>query len=302
MAKEHDDDLPPEVQAKVDAIRNGEPEEEAQPETAPMPEPRPLSRRAQAEQERNAQIEAANKRAEAAEKIAEELRASRIEDRERMARVEQAITMFSERQMRQAEPQQTPRDTGPSMEEKLEALRQKRDKALADGDITNFNKASEDIAREYAKSERSSIEAVHKEQIAQLQRQQQPQFQKPPWVLAIEAQHADVLMHPNGYGAVMAFVQLGGGQVGPESLDKAFKRARDELGLKAKNDEKNAQQRAVLSGGPTSSTPRTGGNGKAGKSVKLPAGWKDIAKRAGVPQDEYIRNYVAMHPESVSAD
>ena len=299
-----DDALPPEVQAQVDAaLKGGNEDDEPKTELAQVPEgpAKPLSRRQQAEQERIAQIEAANKRAEAAEKIADELRKSREQDRvdysERFARMEQAITFAT--QQRQQEPQRQA-DPGPSMEDQLDKARERRDKALSDGDVGAYNKANEEIGRLHAKAERQAEAKERAQQMAQFQPQGQ-QFQKPPWMTAVEAQYPDVMMHPKGINTVTAFLQMDGGG-SPELLDSAFKNAKERLGLGKKRDENNERQRAVLAGGPTSSTPRTSGNGKAGKSVNMPAGWKDAARKAGMSNDEYIRAHVAMHPEAVTRD
>ena len=288
------DELPPEVQAEVDKARNeAEPEQVAETESAEVPAPK-LSRRQQAEQERIAQIEAATKRAEAAEKIAEELRKGREEDRERFARMEQAIQFVATRPA--PEPQQQRRDDGPSFEDQLRKLEKERKTALSAGDIDSYEQAGLEIIRLHSqKSERAAQEAI-----AQFQRNNQPQqqFQKPPWVTAVESQYGDVMIHPRGTNTVAAFMQLEGGNVGPESLDKAFKRAREELGLAKRKDEKIEQQRQTLAGGPTNSIPKNGRSNGTG-SVKMPAGWQDAARKAGMTLDDYKRAHIAMHPEDV---
>ena len=107
-------------------------------------------------------------------------------------------------------------------------------------------------------------------------------------------------MHPEGLNHVAAFASLDRTGFGPEKMQKAFNRAREELGLAKRSDEKNQQARAMLAGGPSSSGPRPG-NGKGGKQVNMPAGWKDAARKAGMSADDYIRAYVDMHPEAVGS-
>lgn len=298
----NDDELPPEVQAEVDKARNGEGDDDTPTvEIAPIPEPKPLSRRAQAEQERLAQIEAATKRAEAAEKVATELRdewrKSREAELERSTRLETALSMLA--QQRQHEP--PPRkDEGPSDEEQLRRLRKERDAALTAGNVAEYNEANEEIGKLHARAAHKTETAALQAEVARLRQQPQP-MQKPEWVTAIESQHGDVMIHPRGTATVAAFVQLGGGQVNPENLDKAFKRAREELQLTKRNDEKIEQKRAVLSGGPTNGIPKNGG-GKSPKNVNMPAGWRETARRAGISEDDYKRSYIEMHPEAVVRD
>lgn len=296
VPKNDDDELPPEVQAEVDAALKGgdEPGQHAESEAADVPAPK-LSRRQQAEQERMELIRAATTRAEAAEKIAEDLRKGREEDRERLARMEQAIQFVATRPAPEPQREQR-RDEGPSFEEQLRKLEKDRKAALSGGDIDSYEQAGLEIIRLHSqKSERAAQDAI-----ANFQRQNQPQqqFQKPPWVTAVESQYGDVMIHPSGTNTVAAFVQLGGGQVNPEALDKAFKRAREELGLAKKADEKNQQQRQVLAGGGTNGIPKNGSR-KEGGSVKMPAGWQDAARKAGMSLDDYKRAHIAMHPEDV---
>lgn len=298
MATENDDELPPEVQAEVDKARRegGEEPPEVEVERAAIPagDGRPLSRRQQAEQERMAQIEAANRRSEAAEKIAEELRAARAADSERFARMEQALEFVARQRQEAPPPQHRQEAPAPSVDEQVKKLRRDANDALGKNDIDAFHDANEQIARVIGRAEADSrVRAA----MAQMPQPQQPQIQKPAWVSAVEAQHGDVLMNPRGLNTVAAFLGISDEAFGPEKLDKAFKRAREELGLAKRKDETNERQRAMLSGGPTNGTTRS--NGKSKPQARMPAGWQEAARKAGMSKEDYIRAHVEMHPEDV---
>ncbi len=261
-----DNSLPPEVQEEVDRIKAGEPEPEEKPELVSVPD-RPLSRRQQAAQETKAEIEAAKSRADEATKLVEEMRKETAETRERFARMEQALD-FSLRQQSQPQPQyqQRPQAEGPSVDEQVRKLARDRDKALSDGDLNTYHEHQERIFDIKSEARAKAIAAA---EVAALRAQipQQQQFQKPPWMLAVESQYGDVVMSPQGLNTVAAFMQMDPSAFGPEKLDKAFKRSREELGLAKRSDEKNQQARAMLSGGPTSGGPRPA-NGRAGRSTR----------------------------------
>lgn len=293
-----DDSLPPELQAQVDAIRNEGAEPDSEPEQVAVPDPpKPLSRRAQAEQERMAQIEAATRRAEAAEKIAEELRQSRIQDAERLARMEQAI-QFIGQQRQEAPPPRREEPQGPSADERIRKLQRERDAYLAEGKVAEYHDTLDQIARLHGES---IAEERVKRAVAEIQaRMPQQAPQKPGWVVAIEARYPEIMIHPRGTDTVAGFMNVLEGQLTPEKLDKAFQRAKAELGLGARQEDnkKVEQQRQLLAGGPTHSTPRSpGGNGKP--QVKMPKGWQEAARKAGMTNDQYIQAYVEMNPQDV---
>jgi hypothetical protein len=125
------------------------------------------------------------------------------------------------------------------------------------------------------------------------------QPEKPGWVTAVESRYGDVMINPRGLTAVAGFMNILDGQFGPEKLDKAFQRAREELGLTKRNDEKIQEKRQLLAGGPTHGAPRSNGGGKNGKQVKLPANWREVARKAGIPEADYVREYAAMNPSDV---
>jgi hypothetical protein len=293
-----DNSLPPEVQEEVDRIKAGESEpEEEKPELVAVPD-KPLSRRQQAAAETKAEIEAAKARADEATRLVEEIKKARDEDRERFARMEQALDMSlrMQHQPQQQQYRQAPPEV--NADEEVSRLERERDKYLADGDLTGYNAANKKIV----KIEAAAIAKQHiREFQASLPPPPQQQFQKPPWMAAVESQYGDVVMSPRGLDTVAAFMQMDPSVFGPEKLDKAFKRTREELGLSKRSEEKNHQARAMLAGGPSSSGPRAP-NGKSGKQVKMPPGWQDSARRAGMSKDEYVRAYVDMHPEAVGAE
>lgn len=301
MATNDEDVLPPEVRAQVDKIKaegdEGAPADgdggDAEPARAPVPPERPLSRRQQAEQERLELIRAADARAAKAEELVTELRTARERDVERLARMEALL----EHGLRQREPE--PQRQAAPVEDptvQIQKLRRQATDALASGKLDEYHDLQDQIT-----DIRADVKA--RQRIAELPRPEAPQMQKPAWVQAVEAQFPEVVTHANGLNTVAAFAQIDPSQFGPEKLKKAFTRARDELGLGKKREtpEENGRRREMLSGGPVNGSGRAPA-GKGEKFVNVPKNYREIARRAGMTPEDYVRSYAQMNPGDVGRE
>ena len=299
MAEREEDVLPPEVRAEVDKIKQEEGGEEGAPETERVevaPPERPLSRRARAEEDRKAEIQAANERAAAAAKIAEDVRAQLAErdmaDAERWGRLE---GMLAQRQQPQPVQEQPKPDKGPDPDKYNRQMTKAKD-ALAKGDIDEYHRRIEKALLQKAK------EQIAPELAARIPQAQQAPMQKPMWVVAVENQFPDVVQHPRGLNAVAAFAQMAGGQLTPESLQAAYVRARQEIGGGAGNPQRE-RQKDMMRGGSVNGNGggNRGGNG-GGRTVNVPKNWREIARGAGMSEQDYLRSYAQMNPGEVSRE
>lgn len=287
-----DDELPEAVRAEVEAAkREGANDEPAETEAVGLPEQEETreSRRQRRERERQEERAALNERTTNAERIAEELRAGRLEDANRLARLEQMIGQQG--QQRQEAP--APKDWRDTYDKQMK----KANDALAAGNMAEYQERS---ARAFeARAEASVMEKVRG--LVPQQQAQQP-GPRPLWVTAVESQFPDVMMHGNGTNAVAAFLGLDPGQLGPEKLQRAFTRARTELGLAktpATPSPERERQRQMLASGPTNGGAR--GGSKAEPTVNgVPKNYKEIARAAGMKPEDYVKSFAKMNPGNVS--
>ena len=291
MANE-DDVLPPEVAAEVAKLRGeGETAEPAPIEQVEVEavEERPKSRRQQAEEERAAQLRAAEERAAKAEEIAN---ATRRELAEGMGRVQ---ALLEQRQQQYYQPPTEARQEAPAKDwrERRDKAMKKAEAALAEGKLSDYHENLTKAMR----IENDARFGPRIEEVSQrAQQSQQPQVQIPSWVPAVESSFSDVLINPQGRAMAITFAQIEmakqpGTAFNAQVLQKGFERARQELGTKQAAAEPSERARQLLSG-----SPANGGGGSArpvasnGKQkVTLVKGWEDIARRAGMTKEQYIR-------------
>lgn len=292
----NDEELPEHVQAEVDAIKrqegiatteDGNFTDETVQEAAPPPPP-PKSRRAQERAEEAERVKAAEDRAAKAEAAVAEVRR---EAAERHARLEGLIEAGNQHRQQPIYVQPAPGPAPPPKDysaERRTALREAQ-KALAGGDYDGWQE-HQDKANALQVEEMMSRRMAEFEQ-RQPQQQQAPQ-QKPIWLTAVENQFSDVLAHAKGPGTVAAFMQMEG--IGPqnfnaETMQKAFVRARKELGLSSGAPAPTEQQRQVHAGGAVNGSSRPAASNGASKSVNVPKNWREIARRAGMTEAQYLR-------------
>jgi hypothetical protein len=287
--------IPQDVLDEVEKIKQqeagGAPTEEER-EAAPIVD-KPLSRRAEAAQrlqatvaEAQARADAAVARAEAAERIAGELRAGREADEAWRRRMEEAV---AQRQQPTREEPETDFDG------KIRKQRKKADEALAANNLSEYHDRMEaitDLKVQQADARRPKPQAPPAQQPG-----------KPPWVSAVESQFPEVVTHPNGLNAVMSFANLDGTtaqNITPERLQRAYTRAREELGLAQRRTETTDARRQMLSGaGGGSGGGGKGAGGSKGPTVNVPKNYREIARRAGMSPEEYVRAYADMNPSDV---
>lgn len=293
--KTGDAELPESVKDEVNAIREQEGlEPQAEPEEAERVEVKPLSRRAQKEQERNEQIKAAEERAAKAAEIAEDLRKKREEDAARLERMERMLQDFGQRAQQPA-PVQQRQEPDKDWSETYSKHMKRAKEALVKGDMDEYHERMEKAYLIKAKAEIGADIAKRIPQAAPAMPT------KPAWITAVESQFPDVMMHPTGTQAVTAFAALDQTPMSPEKLQRAFTRAREELGLAKRSQETNQAKRQMLAGASTNGTAKTS-SGKGEHYVNVPKNYKDIARRAGMSPEDYIRSYAAMNPREVSRD
>jgi len=308
MSAPNSNDLPEDVQAQVDAIRdqeglNDEPQ-------APEPDVEhhvTLSRRQKKEQERNEAVEAAKESAREAKEALEQERRAREEDRARVERLERSIaemTAFARGAVGtqpQAGPQQGAEDDWRGNYDKQ---MKKASEALEAGKMGEYH---ERLTKAISLKTQAELAPRIPDPRQFQQYAPPPQApQKPAWVQVVENEFPDVVTHERGFDAVASFVRLAGTapqNLNADALRKAFNRAREELGTKQRNDAQREQKRQLLAGG--GSTGRVaGGTPSKGPSVnvKLQAGFdpRVIAKRAGMTVQEYAKAYGKMNPGDVN--
>lgn len=303
MSTPNDDVLPENVRAEVDAIRESEGLDDPKPAEPEEETPVRLSRRAQKEQERQEELSAAREKAEKAAEAIEQLRREREEDRARADRLERTFAELANL-ARQPVPvqQEAPRDAG-DWRDKYDKQMKKAKEALEKGQIDEYHER-------FSKAQELRTVATLAPRIPdprQFQQPQQQQWVKPAWVQSVENEFPDVIQHQRGFDTVTAFIGIvdptGANRGKPETLKKAFERARTELGTKARAEEQREQKRQMLAGGGSGGRPAgSGGRGNAPVvNVKLPKGkdFRQIARASGMTEQEYARAYAAMNPEDV---
>jgi hypothetical protein len=288
-----DDELPESVKAEVEAAKKeGERAEDVPIETEavnlPGEQESKESRRQRKERERQEERQAFVERTERAERIAEELRAGQAA---LAARLDAAL------QQRQEPAAREP--STDDVRDKYDRQMKKAKEALAAGNLDEYHERLD-----------RAFELKHGHRAVQDARQFIPQApqaqpQKPAWATAVESQFPDVVMHANGLNAVAAFAALDPAQLGPEKLQRAFTRARAELGLgkgtpAAPNPERE-RQRQMLASGPTNGGGRGSGGGR-GETVLngVPKNYREIARSAGMSPEAYLKSFAIMNPQNVS--
>ena len=289
-----DDKLPPEVQAQVDAAREeGEQQdqqaggEEEKTETVRLTRREKAAQEKQArEEEERAAREAAKEAARLAKEANERVERNERESLERMARLEALLA--GRQQERTTEVKEEREDKDDDWRDKYDRHQKKAKEALAAGDMDEYHERMTKAAVVRAKAEM-------RKDMPKPQPQQQVQ-QKPPWLGALEAQFSDVVLHPQGLQAVSAFAQLNTQGTPQERVQKAFERARQELGLKKHDAETNQRQRQMMGTGGRVQAQRSGSTGPA---VRMPANWREVARRAGMSAEDYARAYAESNPDAV---
>jgi hypothetical protein len=312
MSAPNDDVLPEHVRAEVEAIREQEGLNQDEPQAAEPEEVAPvqLSRRAQKEQERQAELAAAREEAKRAAETAEQARREAEQLRAQQQLVNQQMAELAAlARMSQQQPQQGPQDDGEDWREKADKHMKKAQAALQAGDLNEYHDR-------LSKAMELRMKAQVRPMIPDPRQFQQPQApqqspQLPPWVRVVENEYPDVVTHQQGYNTVAAFVGLArqrGEEVSPDVLRKAYDRARQELGLKARNDAQLEQRRQMLAGGNAraGAGAASAGGKKNGPTVniKLAKGidHRAIARRAGMSEQEYAKAYAQMNPQDVDRD
>lgn len=297
-----DEELPESVQAEVDAIRKsegldsgeGERAEETEVVAAPAPEP-PRGRRAQQEAERNALLKSAEDRAAKAEQLAEK---TARESSERLARLEGLIEAGNQQRQQPVYVQAPPQQQAPQKDWQTEhrAAMREAQKLLAAGDIEGYH---DGLERANDVKVEAALAKQRQEWEQRFPQQSQPQQQKPIWLTAVENQFSDVLSHARGADVAAAFMRMEGvnqSNFNAETMQKVFVRARKELGLGQQTPGPTEQQRQAHAGGPVNGSARTPGSNGANKQVKVPKNWRDIARRSGMSEADYLRAAKAMEP------
>lgn len=292
--KKGDEALPPEVQAQVDAAREEgeEPEQQAQPEAEPERVAVP-GRRRQREVERQEELAAAAERAEKLETSLADLRRQREEDSRTLAEMRGMLTATV--QSRTTSTNETP--AAPELPGWYRKEIEDAEKDLSEGRVTKYHErigtATLKLADERAQYHRSQNPAP----------QQRPE--KPAWVSAIEGKYSDVVLHRAGIKTVLYHADLDERANGPEKLEAAYQAARKTLGLEkqAVDPAANQRQRQMLSGGSVNggATGRGGSaKGSNEKFVNVPKNYKEIAARAGMTPEAYIKAYADMNPGEIT--
>jgi hypothetical protein len=308
MSTANSDALPPEVQAEVDAIRNGEGADE-EPQAAPEQEEErvPLTRRQRKEQERQDEIKSAREAADAARTMAENAQRQAEEDRAARAQLERQMIELTTiaRMSQQPQGQTTPTNDAEGWRDRYDKQLKKAKEALTAGNIDEYQERTMKAAEIRA---RAAIQPTIPDPRQFQQPAQQQQFQKPAWVQVVENEYPDVVTHDRGFDTVASFMRISGVQphaVNADALRKAFGRAREELGTKQRQEQQIANKRQIMAGGSSPGRAAGGtGGGKGGTTVSLkgfPQGfdYRGAARRAGMSPEDYVRAYAKMNPGDV---
>ena len=124
--------------------------------------------------------------------------------------------------------------------------------------------------------------------------------QGPSWLPRIEAEFGEVVDAPGGRQLADAFYMAMAKRegAGAATARKAFARAATELGIKPPAPPRgNGQARAQNLGIPRSQTRSEEAPGE--RTIDLPKGWEEVAKKSGMSKERYKEHYAAMHPEAV---
>lgn len=196
-------------------------------------------------------------------------------------------TLQEQRSYQQAPPPETK-----SGSEDIDALDRQADEALERSDYATWKKLQRKIARLEA-------EQVADERMKRLQGSQQPQG-IPPQVMAVAINYPKVLERDPDLRLVSIKDQeldFQGVPPGPARVRKAFEAANALLGGSQSSQPSFSQGSAsVLSGTPTQSS---GANTPSGPRVRLTPFQKQVAKKAGLSEEEYARHLAITHPELV---
>ncbi len=294
--KKGDEELPPEVQAQVDKVREEEGGDELE-QQAIEPEPERVrlpGRRARKEEERQAELAAAAERAEKLESTLEELRRQREEDSRQLAEMRGMLTAGIQSRTTTTTDQQP---SAPELPGWYRKEIEEAEKDLSEGRVSKYHERIGGATMKLA-DERA---AYHKSQIQVSQ--QRPE--KPAWVSAIEGKYSDVVLHKHGIKTVLYHAELDDRPASPEKLEAAYQAARKTLGLERQesNPADNQRKRQMLSGGSVNGgTGRSnGGKPNGEKYVNVPKNYKEIAARAGMSPEAYIKAYADMNPGEITS-
>ena len=287
------DGLPEEVVAEIEGAQEGGEGREGGAE-GEAPVTIRLSRRKKEQQEREERLKAAEDRAAAAERIANELRQQSAQESAHLrGTLEQMQRQFTASQQ---QPTARPAAEEP-IERRISTEMKAAEAALKASDLGEYHERMGRLMDLRAEAKAQAIIAAQPKPQVQQQPQQQ---QRPPWVMAIEMQYPDVLSHPRGQQTVGIVDQLLSHEPwGPDRLHKAFQRARTELGMKpAAAPAPAAGQRALYGSIQTSGT---GGGGRRGadgsESVTVPKEYLSMATRSGMTKAQAAKAWKDSYPD-----
>lgn len=283
------DGLPEEVVAEIEGAEGGEQGGEGQEET---PVTFKLSRRKREQQEREERIKAAEERAAAAERMANEIRQQSAQEN---AHLRGTLEQFQRQFQGFQQQAQAPREQAAEpIERRIAAAQKAAEAALKNSDLAEYHEQMGSIMDLRAEAKAQAILAS----MPKPPPQAAPVAQKPAWVTAIEFQYPDVLSHPRGQQTVGIVDQLlANEQWGPERLHKAFQRTRAELGLKpAAAAPASNGQRALY--GSVNSTATGGGRAPGGEDrVQVKKSDLEMARRFGMTAAQYAKAQKESFPD-----
>lgn len=271
---------------------------------ATIPAPRP-SRRRQREEE-----------AQRLRSIETRLEEESRRNREYLERFERTIQeRFQPQQQYQPQPQQQREER--NYEREIFDLQNQMRAAYQGND---FDKLLDVQNKLYA----AQAEKVANEKFQQIQRFiPQPQPQKAPWVMAVEAGYPDVLAHQMGHqlvvGSMHRLMAQGKNGNDPSVLREAFEDVRSVLGTRGipqgrvqQDDEEGtvsapigggsngANRRAMMGSAPSQAVSGRKPSGGGDEVVTgLPANWRSIAKAGGVSEAAYLKRWKEGNPDKV---
>lgn len=281
------DGLPEEVVAEIEGAQEGGEGGEQPNEQVTVR----LSRRKREQEERENRLKAAEDRAAAAERIANELRQQQATESAHLrGTLEQMQRQWTTQQQA---PQQRQNDEEP-IERRIAAERKAADAALKAGELGDYHERMERMIDLRAQAQVQAILAAQPKP----QPQAAPQQQKPAWVTAIEFQYPDVLSHPRGQQTVAIVDQLNAAEAwGPERLHKSFQRARNELGLKPAAPAASNGQRALYGSVQSSATGGGRSSGGGEERVTLPKDYLERAARMGMSRAQAAKAWKESYPD-----
>lgn len=172
----------------------------------------------------------------------------------------------------------------------------RRDKwAAADRkDADGFDEAQEAISElQAARAARRAVAEYQASQPAPL----------PPEIDALEREYNDIQRIPGWRDTVVAWDRaLGarGKSAGIARYREAFEQAAIALGVRTPGGNGGGKPSAAQAARSLATGGTSGGSaGGNGKSVRMPAGWEEVARKARMDPDEYKRIWVSRHPDMV---